>query len=318
MKRTAAPVKKKVIGRTSFIDSRPANHPSISTSLVDVKPGNRPLGVASKVASVAAQADSVETQAIGSSKGNEVFNLGEKIYLHGLKKWGTVRYFGDALFSDGKWIGVELLEEIGRNDGTVQGHRYFTCKPKHGVFVRPSNCSKVSAPISTPSRPSPTTPNVKMNRNPNRASLPNEQSLSAPRHSERSMSLYQPKDFAPESELDSVSYKLDSGPAEEEEEVEHTPHKNQENAYTTNISEELMSRIVSQVCLYALSPPLYVYSMYKVSCKLMYILISFDLRLISLRNNPNKLIAVLFCLVRCWRVSLPLPSLSPHSQMRGA
>ena len=70
------------------------------------------------------------------------FQIGERVFLLGLKRWGTVKFVGDTLFSDGIWIGAELSDMIGRNDGSVQGHRYFTCKPNHGVFIRPKSCVK--------------------------------------------------------------------------------------------------------------------------------------------------------------------------------
>lgn len=34
------------------------------------------------------------------------------------------------------WIGVELDRAVGDSDGTLEGERYFQCKPQHGVFVR--------------------------------------------------------------------------------------------------------------------------------------------------------------------------------------
>ena len=38
----------------------------------------------------------------------------------------------------GKWIGVVLDEAKGKNDGTVQGKKYFSCEDNHGIFVRQS------------------------------------------------------------------------------------------------------------------------------------------------------------------------------------
>lgn len=38
----------------------------------------------------------------------------------------------------GKWIGVVLDDAKGKNNGTVQGKRYFTCEENHGIFVRQS------------------------------------------------------------------------------------------------------------------------------------------------------------------------------------
>ncbi|KIR68423.1 dynactin 1 [Cryptococcus bacillisporus CA1873] len=63
---------------------------------------------------------------------------------------GYVRWTGaNPGFAAGKWVGVELLEPGGKNDGSVKGERYFDCKPNHGVFVRPSQVRILEAPKST-------------------------------------------------------------------------------------------------------------------------------------------------------------------------
>jgi len=40
------------------------------------------------------------------------------------------------------WLGIELDQPVGKNDGSVAGVRYFDCKPSHGVFAPPSKVTK--------------------------------------------------------------------------------------------------------------------------------------------------------------------------------
>ena len=53
-----------------------------------------------------------------------------------LNKRGHVRFIGPTKFGHGTWIGVELEEASGKNDGSVKGVRYFECPVNKGVFVR--------------------------------------------------------------------------------------------------------------------------------------------------------------------------------------
>lgn len=64
-------------------------------------------------------------------------HVGQLVTVHGDD--GVVRYIGEADFSPGQWVGIELQQPKGKNDGSVQGRRYFDCRgPKYGIFVRSS------------------------------------------------------------------------------------------------------------------------------------------------------------------------------------
>ncbi|KAG8856780.1 hypothetical protein FRB96_006284 [Tulasnella sp. 330] len=88
---------------------------------------------------------------------------------------GVVRFHGTTSFAPGRWIGVELPEPNGKNDGSVDGVAYFSCKMKYGVFVRATqiksvelqsnvmiddfvSCGKPTEDQSSPSRYPPASP----------------------------------------------------------------------------------------------------------------------------------------------------------------
>uniref|UniRef100_A0A182J336 CAP-Gly domain-containing protein n=1 Tax=Anopheles atroparvus TaxID=41427 RepID=A0A182J336_ANOAO len=48
---------------------------------------------------------------------------------------GILKYLGETQFASGTWCGVQLDEGSGKNDGTVDGVRYFECPAKYGIFV---------------------------------------------------------------------------------------------------------------------------------------------------------------------------------------
>ncbi|KAI3637301.1 hypothetical protein MIR68_004626 [Amoeboaphelidium protococcarum] len=49
--------------------------------------------------------------------------------------YGIIRFIGKTQFKAGVWVGIELESASGKNDGSVQGVRYFNCTDGHGLFV---------------------------------------------------------------------------------------------------------------------------------------------------------------------------------------
>lgn len=65
----------------------------------------------------------------------------------------TVRFVGTTHFAPGDWVGIELDEPTGKNDGAVQGERYFDCEPGFGMFIRPTAVDAIIE--QPPARPPP-------------------------------------------------------------------------------------------------------------------------------------------------------------------
>ncbi|WAR23206.1 CLIP3-like protein [Mya arenaria] len=70
------------------------------------------------------------------SSSNFKLEVGMSVFCN--NELGTVRYIGPTDFGEGIWVGVELRTAKGKNDGSVQGKRYFSCKHDHGLIVRPN------------------------------------------------------------------------------------------------------------------------------------------------------------------------------------
>uniref|UniRef100_A0A7C9E938 CAP-Gly domain-containing protein n=1 Tax=Opuntia streptacantha TaxID=393608 RepID=A0A7C9E938_OPUST len=69
------------------------------------------------------------------------FAIGQRVHSVGdSRRIGTVKYVGPIQGYSGDWVGVDWDNGDGRNDGSVNGVRYFQAKTDNSAsFVRPKN-----------------------------------------------------------------------------------------------------------------------------------------------------------------------------------
>ncbi|KAG2222950.1 hypothetical protein INT45_012928, partial [Circinella minor] len=73
------------------------------------------------------------------TKSPSIMVIGSKVSVPSMGVSGTLRFLGPTDFKPGIWGGIELDDSgIGKNDGCVQGIRYFTCPPQKGLFINES------------------------------------------------------------------------------------------------------------------------------------------------------------------------------------
>ncbi|PSN61317.1 hypothetical protein BS50DRAFT_578682 [Corynespora cassiicola Philippines] len=87
------------------------------------------------------------------------YRVGQTVETTDRRK-GLIKYIGEIHVADGQFIGIELPSATGKNDGSVQGQRYFSCAPAHGLFIRPASITQIiaqpapsRAAASSPSKP---------------------------------------------------------------------------------------------------------------------------------------------------------------------
>ncbi|XP_050676576.1 dynactin subunit 1 isoform X2 [Leptidea sinapis] len=101
---------------------------------------------------------------------NKDLKIGQRVAVVAKDVKGTVAYVGYPTFASGKWIGINLDEPKGKNNGTVRGHFYFECEENCGMFVRQTQLQLLDAddnPMETPMSASmedvkPTAPNRRL------------------------------------------------------------------------------------------------------------------------------------------------------------
>lgn len=103
------------------------------------------------------------------------WKIGQSVLLNDGRS-AIVRFIGNLHFTTGEWVGVELENSTGKNDGSAKGERYFECAPGHGIFLRPTMIART---VEYQSRPMPSS-GESANAQPVREKSSNHVPVSAP------------------------------------------------------------------------------------------------------------------------------------------
>ena len=118
--------------------NRAASNLSIASTLTNSSSSKNPAASKSEAVNDVPAPEWVRDGAVVIVSTNSVMN-----------KRGVVRFVGETHFQPGTWVGVELDQSSGKNDGSVKGHRYFKCPDNRGVFVRADKLTLVNNNNST-------------------------------------------------------------------------------------------------------------------------------------------------------------------------
>ena len=79
-----------------------------------------------------------------NSKSNlfNLFKIGDRVLVG--SNPGVIAFVGETRFAKGDWAGVVLDDTAGKNNGSVQGVRYFECQPGHGIFTKLEKLTKIN------------------------------------------------------------------------------------------------------------------------------------------------------------------------------
>ncbi|CAK0900185.1 unnamed protein product [Prorocentrum cordatum] len=85
----------------------------------------------------------------GEAAASMALQVGDVVLVgRAAKERGVVKYIGTTSFKEGDWVGIELENPVGKNDGSVGAERYFDCEANHGMFVRQGSVVKESPEVT--------------------------------------------------------------------------------------------------------------------------------------------------------------------------